>query len=110
MSTPEERQWQQLFRSLDRIEDNIKEKVDKDQLKEYKDDMDERMERMESDLDALKQAALTPDQVTTMIGDGLRQSEARGLTARDRYIRYGLAILSLGSFILIVFNAWHGNG
>lgn len=110
MSTPEERQWQQLFRSLDRIEDNIKDKVDKDQLKEYKDDMDERMQRMENDLDALKHAALTPDQVSTMIGDGLRQSEARGLTTRDRWIRYGLAALSLGTFILLIVNRVTGHG
>lgn len=110
MSTAEERQWQQLFRSLDRIEDNIKEKVDKEQLAEYKDEMDERMEGMKKDLDALKHAALTPDQVTNMIGDGLRQSQARGLTARDRYIRYALAAVSLGTFIILIVNRLTGHG
>src|SRR5574339_579900 len=110
MSTAEERQWQQLFRELDWIKENIRDKVDKEQLREYKEEMDADMAEVKADLEELKHAALTPDQVTQMIGDGLRQSQARGLTQRDRWIRYGLALLSLGTFILLVINFWYGNG
>ena len=110
MSTPEDRLWNRLWAELDELRRRLDRKIQKEQFNEYKEDIEERFERIEHDLDQLKKAALTPDQVTNMIGDGLKQSEARGITTRDRWMRYGLALLSLGTFIILIVNRVTGHG
>ncbi len=109
MSNIDDRLWGQLVRQLDRIETTVEtirtkqaDKVDNATFKEALNELEERMEKLEISQSDLKDAAITPDQVSHMIGKGLQDSEARGLTARDRWIRYGLAALSLGTFVLLI--------
>ena len=105
--------WNQLVRQLDRIENTVEtirtkqaDKVDNATFKEAINELEERMEGLEKSQADLKDAAISPDQVSHMIGKGLHDSQARGLTARDRWIRYGLAALSLGTFILLLLDRY----
>ena len=109
MSTAEERLWDALRDQLNRIESKLDSKVNYRTFNDWKDEVNERIDEVESELRAIRDAAVSPEQVTKMVGDGLKDSEARGLTARDRYIRYGLAILSLGTFALLVYDRVHGH-
>lgn len=101
--TPEDRLWQQLLRQLDRIEAKLDTKVNYHAFNEFKQEADERMDKMEADLQALKEAALTPDQVTNLIGSKLQESEARGITTRERVVRYLVALASLATFTLLLY-------
>ena len=103
-----DREWQMLLRQLDRIEQKVDRKLDRTDFEQYKKDVHERTEQLEDDIGRIKEAAVSPDQVTTMVGEGMRQAEARGWTQRDRFIRYGLALLSVGTFVLLVLDRWHG--
>lgn len=102
MSTPEDRLWQRLWQELDSIKTSLDTRVDYRTFAEYKKETNREIEKIREDIEELKDAAITPDQVTHMIGDGLQKSQARGLTARDRYIRYALAIVSIATFLLLV--------
>lgn len=110
MSTPEERQWQLLQRQLDRIEDKQDRMLTRTEFAEFKKENNEKIDQIEEDVQEIRQAAISPEQVTTMVGEGLKQSQARGLTNRDRYIRYGLAALSLATFILLVLDRVRPHG
>lgn len=110
MSTPEERLWNRLWQELDELRNRLDRKIQKEQFNEYKEDIEESLKEIREDIEELKKAALTPDQVTHMVGEGLKQSEARGLTQRDRWIRYGLACLSLGTFIILVYSVVSKHG
>lgn len=116
MSTPEERQWEMLFRRLDRIENKQDKALTREEFKEFKDEVDEkieeveeRQEKIQDNVDQLRTAAITPDQVSKMIGDGMNESEARGLTARDRYIRYSLFAISVATFVILLLNRLQGH-
>lgn len=102
MSTPEDRQWNMLFQRLDRLEDKIDKKLSREEFNDFRRDTDNEMRELKSEVDDIKDAAITPDQIVTMIGDGLQKSEARGITGKDRNVRYGLAILSVGTFAILL--------
>ena len=73
-------------------------------------EVEERQEKIQDDVDKLRTAAITPDQVSKMIGEGMNESEARGLTARDRYIRYALFAISVGTFVILLWSRIQGHG
>lgn len=101
MTTDEDRMWQQLFRTLDRIENGMKDKVDKEVFKEFREEVDGRLEQIEGEVHALRNAAITPDQVGTMIGSKLQESDARGITSRERRGRYIALAITIGTFLLL---------
>lgn len=104
-----DREWQLLQRQLDRIESKQDKMLTREEFREYKVETAERMGEMEEDIQEIKEAAVSPDQVSKMVGEGMREADARGWTQRDRIIRYGLAALSLGTFILLVIDKWPHN-
>jgi hypothetical protein len=69
---------------------------------DYKTEQDERMDKMEAAIEALEHAAITPDQVSTMLAHGLEESQARGVTKRERQVRYLVAISSILTASLVV--------
>jgi len=97
--TPE---WQFVQRQLDRIEAKQDRMLTREEFQEFKRDNAEKIDQIEEDVQTIRKSAVSPEHVTTMVSEGLRQAEARGWTARDRLIRYGLAALSLGTFILLL--------
>jgi len=108
VSSPEERQWNLLFQRLDRIEDRQEKRLTRDEFKEFEDDVEEQIERIQRDVLELRRTSITPDQITNMIGQSLQSSQARGLTQRDRYVRYGLALVSILSFAILVLQQFRG--
>lgn len=102
MSTPEERQWDMLFRRLDRIESKQDLMVRRDEFKEFEQEVEHKIDRIESEVEEIKDAAISPSQITAMIGEGMQKSEARGWTTQDRRVRYGVATISLGTFLILV--------
>jgi len=96
----DDRTWDLLHRQLDRIETKLDNTVNYRYFNEWKEEVSERVDKVEEELAAIREAAVSPDQVTKMVGEGLKDSEARGLTAQDRRVRYGLALLSLGTFVI----------
>lgn len=108
MSTPEERLWDSIRDQLTRIENKLDSKVDYRHFNEWKHEVNERVDRLDEELAAIRDAAVSPEQVSRMVGEGLKDSQARGLTARDRWIRYGLAALSLGTFVLLLYDRFDG--
>lgn len=106
--TPEDRQWQFLQRQLDRIESKQDRMLTREEFQEFKRDNAEKIENIEEDVHSIRKSAVSPEHVTTMVSEGLRQAEARGWTTRDRAIRYGLAALSLGTFVLLVVDRLAG--
>jgi hypothetical protein len=99
---PEEQWMKYMMAQLARIEDKQDKMLTRAEFREFKEEVDEKIDKIEEDVDSIRSSAVTPHQITTMIGEGLQKSEARGLTSRDRRIRYGLALLSLGTFLLLV--------
>jgi len=85
-------------------------RVDYRRFDEFKQEINDDLDELRKDIQQLKHAAITPDHVSKMIGEGLNKSEARGLTARDRYIRYGAFAISLLTFILLVISQLKGAG
>lgn len=53
----------------------------------------------------LQERALNPEKVTTLIQKALQDNEARGWTARERWVGYGLAFLTFASFCTNLFVA-----
>lgn len=104
MTDPEDRLWQQLFRRLDTIELKLDDRVSRTEFMEFKKEMTSRAERTQEDIEKLEHAAIRPDQVTNMIGDKLKESQARGVTQHERSVRYLVAAASLGTFGFLVYD------
>jgi len=102
-----DREWQLLQRQLDRIEDKLDKKVDKEEFWGFRKETVETITSVEEDIQEIRTAAITPDQITNMVGHGLQTSQARGWTQRDRAIRYGLAILSILTCGAALWGAFH---
>jgi hypothetical protein len=85
------RQLDRMERQQERIESKLDEKVDYRTFNDFKDRMEEQVERVEHDIEAITKAAVTPDQVNSLINTGMKDSQARGITARDRWIRWAVA-------------------
>lgn len=105
MSSAEERLWNRLWQELDSIKTKLDTKVNYRVFDEFKDETNERFERLQEQVDALNRAALTPDQVTTMIGQGMEKSQARGVTRRERTVRYIVAAASVATALVVVGTA-----
>ena len=102
MSTAEERHWQLLVAQLDRMERKIERSLTREEFEAYKREVRDETEKISEDIEEIRAAAVSPDQVTRMVGEGLRESEARGITTTDRRVRYGLGILSVGTFAILL--------
>lgn len=100
--TPEDRQWKLLFDRLDRIEDKQDRMLTKQEFKEFEKEVEEKFGQIEDEVEEIKDAAISPSQITTMIGEGMQRSEARGWTTQDRRVRYGVALISVGTFVILV--------
>jgi hypothetical protein len=106
MTANDEIMWDLLRDQLNRIEKKLDNKVDYRTFNEWKEEVSDRVDKLDEELEAIRQAAISPEQVTRMVGEGLKDSQARGLTAWDRRVRYGLAMLSLGTFLLLLFDRY----
>lgn len=95
-----------IIRHLERIEEKLDSKVNYRAFNEYKSESNARIDKIDSEVGELMKAALTPDQVTKMIGEGLQDSHARGLTARDRMLRTAVAGTTLATFAMIAYDRW----
>ena len=105
MSTPEERLWNRLWQELDGIKTKLDTKVNYRTFDEFKDETEEQLKEIRTQIDALNRAAITPDQVSTMIGQGLESSQARGVTKRERTVRYIVAAASVSTTIDVIGTA-----
>lgn len=110
MATPEERLHDMIVRRFDRIEDMLTKKVDYPHFNEFKNDTKRELDEIREDLDQLKSAAITGDQVTGMIGNKLQESQARGVTSRERLVRYAVALIVMATFILQLFREFGSGG
>ena len=119
MSTAEERLWRQLQSQLDRIENKLDGKVDYRSFDEFKDETNkqieavekenaERFDNIDGELAALHKAAITPDQVKTLVIDKLSEEDARVVGSRDRWVRYGVAGASIATFFLLIYDRFYG--
>lgn len=115
MASAEERLWNRLWNELDELNRKVDSKIDyrsfnlaKDDLEEsiaeVRKELNEKVEKLDDELTDLTRAAVSPDQVTKMIGDKLQESEARGITQRERWIRYGIAFITAASFVLLLYD------
>ena len=115
MSTAEERLWNRLWNELDALNRKVDSKIDyrtfnqakedlEETIEEVKKEFNEKYEKLDDELTDLTRAAVSPDQVTTMIGQKLQESEARGITQRERLVRYGIALITAASFALLLYD------
>lgn len=104
MSTAEERLWNRLWAELDELAKKLDRKIDYRTFNEYKEEQNERMDKLEEELEEIKRAAVSPDQVSTMIGNKLQDADARGITQRERLVRYGIALLTFISTALLLYD------
>jgi len=104
MSTAEERLWNRLWDELDTLAKKLDSKVDYRSFNEYKKEQNERIDKLEEELEEIKKAAVSPDQVSSMIGHKLQDAEARGITQRERLVRYGIAFLTFVSTALLLYD------
>lgn len=100
MSTPEEQLFNMIVARFDRIENLLENKVDYRAFTEFKKETADDISAIREDIDELKEAAITPDQVTNMIGTKLQESSARGVTAKERGARYLVAAVVVLTFLL----------
>lgn len=107
MSAAEERLWNRLWQELDSIRQKLDTKVNYRVFDEFREETQERFEKIQEQIDALNRAAITPDQVTTMIGQGLEKSQARGVTSRERWVRYIVAGTSILTSLVVVGTAFY---
>lgn len=105
MGAAEERLWNRLWQELDSLHQKLDTKVNYRVFDEFKDETQDRFEKLEAQIDTLNRAAITPDQVTTMIGQGLEKSQARGVTKRERTVRYIVAAASVTTALLVIGTA-----
>lgn len=105
MSTAEERLWNRLWHELDQIRTKLDTKVNYRAFDEFKQETEEQLKEMREQIDTLNRAAITPDQVSTMIGQGLEKSQARGVTKRERTVRYIVAAASVLTAVVVVATA-----
>ena len=104
MSTAEERLWNRLWSELDALAKKLDNKVDYRTFNEWKIEQNERIDKLEEELEEIKKAAVSPDQVSGMIGSKLQDANARGITQRERLVRYGIAALTAISTILLLYD------
>jgi hypothetical protein len=98
------RQLDRMERQQERIETKIDEKVDYRMFEEFKRQMEERTDRIEMEIEGITKAAVSPEQVTNLIDSGLKESQARGITARDRWIRWAVATGTLITTALLIYD------
>lgn len=100
----EERLWRELFRRLDNIEGKLDDKVTYAIFESFKHDTTAQIGEIEQELRSIAIAAVSPDQVTTMIGDKLREANARGITNRERWMRYLVAVASVTTTAILIYD------
>lgn len=105
--SPEDRLWNQLFSRLDRIESKLDDKMSRGEFKEAKEELDERIDELERELEEIKKAAVSPNQVVSLIGDKLKDNDARLISNRDRLIRWSVAGASMATFSLLLYDRIH---
>jgi len=98
------RQLDRMERQQERIETKIDEKVDYRMFEEFKRQMEERTDRIEMEIEGITKAAVSPDQVTNLIERGMKESQARGITSRDRWIRWAVATGTLITTALLIYD------
>lgn len=103
----ESRLWGRLWQELDEINRKLDNRVDYRAFNEFKRDTQDELKELKEDIEQLSKAAITPDQVTTMIGTKLQESDARGVTTWERRTRYLIAITVAVTF---VFQVWDRYG
>lgn len=101
------RQLDRMERMLERAEQKLDEKVDYRTFEEFKRQMEERTDRIEGEIEGITKAAVSPDQVTNLIESGMKESQARGITARDRWIRWAVATGTLITTILLIYDRFN---
>lgn len=104
MSTPEDRLWNRLWQELDYIKKKLDDKVNYKVFDDFKREIDERSREIEQQLEDLKKVAVSPDQVTTLIASKLEESQARGITRRDRWVRWTVAGLTGLTSLLLLYD------
>lgn len=97
-------QLDRIERAQERMNRKLDDKVDFRTFDEFKRRTDESMAHLENQMDELTKAAVTPDQVTTLIGSKMQESQARGITARDRWIRWIVAATTILTFGLLMLD------
>ena len=98
------RQLDRMERMQERIESKIDEKVDYRTFDDFKNRMEERADRFEQEIEHITKAAVSPDQVNNLIGAKLQDSEARGITSRDRWIRWTVAAATIVTTALLIYD------
>jgi hypothetical protein len=104
MTDAEDRLWSRLWAELDAIKAKLDTKVSYIPFDEFKRETGSELKELREDIDQLKNAAITPDQITSLIGEKLQESQARGITARDRWIRWIVAGATLLTSALLIYD------
>lgn len=98
------RQLDRIERVIERMELKLDEKVDYRTFNDFKDAMEERTERLEEEIEKITIAAVSPDQVDSLIVKKMQESQARGITSRDRWIRWAVAGGTLITTALLIYD------
>lgn len=98
------RQLDRIERAQERMETKLDDKVDYRTFNDFKDGMEERAQHLEEEIEKITEAAVSPDQVNTLIGTKMQESQARGITARDRWIRWAVAAGTITTTGLLLYD------
>lgn len=96
-------QLDRIERSQERMNQKLDDKVDFRTFDDFRERMEERVEHVDKQVEQLTQAAVSPDQVNSLIGNKLQESQARGITARDRWIRWTVAAMTILTAGLLLY-------
>jgi hypothetical protein len=94
------KQLDRIERQTERIQEKLDEKVDYRTFNEVK----VRIDIIEREIEGITKAAVSPDQVNNLIATGMKESQARGITARDRWIRWTVAAATIVTTALLIYD------
>lgn len=97
-------QLDRIERAQERMNGKLDDKVDFRTFDDFKQRTQEQMEHIDSQMDHLTKAAVTPDQVASLIGTKMQDAQARGITARDRWIRWVVAAATVLTSSLLIYD------
>jgi predicted nucleic acid-binding Zn-ribbon protein len=94
------KQLDRIERQTEKIQEKLDEKVDYRTFNELKN----RFDLIEREIEGITKAAVSPEQVNSLIGSKLEESDARLITARDRWIRWGVAAGTMATTGLLLYD------
>lgn len=96
--------WDRLWGELADVRKRLDNKADRREVEKYGLECDSRLDKLEDQIRKLERAAITPNEVDKMIHEGLTSSETRGVTSRERQIRTLVALASIATFAMLVYD------